>query len=524
MKNITFKIFTTILLVALFITACKKKEDDNLETPSHQVIFTSEMDFENTIQINGKISFGDVSAGVASRTWTFPEGVVDIIDSDNDVTSTEANVHTIFTEVGVYEVKLYQLFEKEAYVGTNLEGKEFNSTIIITVLDSINVQIEAHYLDENDMPGDPLVIADNAENEIPAARSVRFTWTGEGEPEFILWDFERAGPDFYYGMETETDVKYKFLGTYDLMVIGSRGRPFGRDTLILENFIKVIPSTDPVLVEEIFEKGGKIAVAFGRELDENTLQDIDFSVSVENNGLITNSFQSISLDPEEGNVALIDLGQPIYNNDTIRVSFTEGTLNSLDGVAATGFTDEWLVFRKTNILETNSEFDFGFENTTSNSWVYSGWGDNWGDYTLEVNSDNPYEGEQSAYVVLDPMGGMVCEQKDLNDYNVTFPASASKTYELGVWVFVEDLGNTDPNILLQPNLRFFWTPNFPNALDNPEFPATFPVGEWVYSSNYVTFDGTDDYFFQIRAYNAMNPEPLKFYFDNIGLYEVELRP
>ena len=526
MKKITFNILKFSILLIIIVSACKKDDGLKLNEPSHRVVFTSEMDFENKIEVHGEISFGDVSPGVESRTWTFPAGVVDIIDSDDDNTSTEANVKTVFNQIGVFEVNLKQTFKEDAFVGNSQQGRNLDTNIIVTVLDSITVQLEGNYINPDGTIGAALDFSNNAENEIPAARSVRLRWIGDGEPRIISWDFERADPTTFVSMDSTIDVKYKFLGTFDLMVIGSRSRPFGVDTLFLENFMKVVPSTDPVVVEEVTDQDGHIAVVFSRELEAATLEATDFSISVYNDGgLITDNFTNISLDPVDGNIVLIDLGgETIYNDDSISVSFTDGTLISTDGVLADPFSDGLLAFQKENILATNSNFDYGFETSSSSNWVFpTGWNAEWGLYTMNITSDNVYEGNNSAYIEIEANGNMVLQQNDLSDMPVQFPANATKTYEIGSWIYLEDIGSTDPADL-QPDLRFYWQPAFPNALPNPEFNADFPLNEWVYRSAFVNFDETGNFHFQIRGFNQANPEVLKFYLDNITLAEVELRP
>ena len=83
------KIFYAVAGLLVAAVGCSEDQDIKLVEPSHRVIYTSEMDFQNRIEVGGDISFGDASAGVASRQWTFPQGVVDILGSDNDETSSE---------------------------------------------------------------------------------------------------------------------------------------------------------------------------------------------------------------------------------------------------------------------------------------------------------------------------------------------------------------------------------------------------------------------------------------------------
>lgn len=528
MKNYNLKIFQVLLLAIIILVGCKKNElIIDVGEASHQVIFTSEMDFDNTIEVNTTMSFGDISAGVVSREWTFPEGVVDIIDSDNDVTSGEARVTALFTQAGQFEVKLHQEFSENVYVGTTQEEtKTKDTTIIVTVLDEIEISITAHYLNADGTLGAELNVSDMASNPIPAGEEVRFTFTGIGEPEFITWNIEGGSPARYTGRETTLDVKYKFLGTYDLSIYGNRSRPFGGDTLSLTDFIEVQPSTAPVTVDKIADRNGNIGIEFSREIDASTLTASDFFVTIQN-GLhsVTPSFNSVSVDPNEGNVVVIELaGENIYNDDTIKVTYTQGTLYSLDGVQADGFLEKELVFNKVNLLATNSSVDFSFENSTDLNWPNLAWGAPFDYYNIAVTGDQAYDGLSSLYMQIDPTKGSAIGHVDQNGNSVTFPVSTSKTYELGVWVYVVSVG--DPNVGLPPNVRFYWGPDTDWAVtDNPVFSDDTPIGEWFYSKSFVNFaTATGPQTFWLRGFNGSNPQPISFYLDNISLSEVTLRP
>ena len=58
-----YKIYFAMLAV---LVACSDAQDLDLIEPSHRVIYTSEMDFQNQIEVMGEIGFGDASAGVES--------------------------------------------------------------------------------------------------------------------------------------------------------------------------------------------------------------------------------------------------------------------------------------------------------------------------------------------------------------------------------------------------------------------------------------------------------------------------
>ena len=523
MKNLKRNIFALIAFSLLIYLSCKK-EDLTLIEPNHRVIFTSEMDFENKINVHGEIALGDVSAGVVSRIWTFPEGVADIIDSDNDVTSTEATVRAIFHQVGDHPIKLHQVFKGPTYVGTTQQGNELDTTIIIRVLDSLSVSIQAHYVNVDGSMGDPINLSDNAENEIPASRVVRYTPIAIGEPVNYRLEFEGGDPEVVEGPQEFIDVKYKRLGSYGISFGASRSRPFGQDQVSFENLIKVIPSTDPVTLDEVTEKDGKIAIVYSREIDAATLVPSDFSVSIKNLwNVFTPAVTSAELDPQAGNIILLTLdNESIYNDDEIKVSYPLGEITSSDGIKADTFTDAILVFRKVNILK-DTQFDYSFENSTVDNWIFLGWETPFEKYSFSFSSEQVYHGNRSMYCEFDENGGMIIGNKDSNGEDILIPVEKGQDYELGLWVYLVEVGNTSPMALL-PDIRIYWTPETNWGIGpNPELNFDFPIGEWVYSSDFVKFND-DQAGFWIRGFNGANPEKVKVYVDNITLSKVRLRP
>ena len=529
MKNIKFKIFQIIALSLLIVWGCGKKDDLVLIEPSHQVIFTSEMDFENTIEVTNTLSFGDVSAGVESRMWTFPDNSgIDIVDSDNDRTSTESNVTAIFNQIGQFPVQLTQTFKSDAFVDKTVVGRTLDTTIMVTVLDSIQADIEAFYINPDGTIGDQLNLTDGAENLIAAARDIRFVYIGTGVPENITWELEGGDPEFITVDGNELDVKYKFLGTYSLKMTASRVRPLGSDEIEISDFIKVVASTDPVTVEGVTEKDGNVAVVFSRELDPATINKDDFFVNVINSWKYDNDpvVASATVDPDEGNVVILELiDESLYNDDEIRVTYTPGEIFSLDGVKADGIEGELLIFKQVNLLE-NFDWDWSFENNMIQDWKYLEWdGDEWGKYNIEISEEKVFSGKKSMFVEFEANGGMIISLQNDNGENITFPARAGQSYEVGVWVNMQSYGNNNPTGL-KPDLRLYWGPDTNWGIGpNPELTEALPLNEWVYSKEYFEFAETgDDKFFMIRGFNAANQEALTFFMDNITLYEVTLRP
>ncbi|SFF68304.1 hypothetical protein SAMN04488033_10469 [Salegentibacter agarivorans] len=518
----TYQIIILLLIGTLTWSACDKEDLVNVDEPNHRVVYTSQMDFQNRIQVNDTMSFGDVSAGVISRTWTFPENGVNVIDMTTN-SSTNAIVKALFTQPGEFEVDLHQVYKDNAYVDNILKGKELDTTIVVKVLDSIKISVQANYLNEDGSLGAALTLEDMAENELEASKSVRYSLSTIGEPEDIAWSFEGGDPSNIEN-ETEVDVKYRRMGTYNFQVVASRERPFGADTLSFTDFIKVIPSSDPVTLDAVIEEDGAIALHYSREMDPTSLRSGDFSVQIENSETILNPLvANVSIDQNQGNVVLLELeNEAIYNDDTVTVSYTPGILSTLDGVAADAFEGEKVVFSGENVLSPTA-YDYSFENSTASNWPYLGWGAPWDMYDFSISETQSQLGTKSGLVELRPYGGMIIGHRDDNGNNITFPIEADKTYEIGVWIYIEEMGTIDESVEL-PSLRFFWNPNTNWAVQGPSFDNSWPVGEWVYASTLAEFTAGGEYRFMIRGANTKQTEGIKFYMDNISVTEARIRP
>ena len=530
MKKIRInKLSIMALSLLTFFVSCDKEEPTLVE-PSHRVILTSEMDFGNKINPNENISFGDVSSGVISRTWTFPDNVVDIFGTDNDKTSTERNVNATFSTPGDYTVSLNQVFNdfpvSQANTG-QASTKELDTTIVIRVLPFVKINLKGNYLNDDGSLGASLTLSDNALNEVTASKQVRFTYTVDGEPTQFNWTFGEAGvdPKSYALTNTEVDVKYKSLGEYDLNLIASRTRPSGGDTIYIKDLIKVIPSTDPVFLDAVNENGGKIDLEFSRDMDPDSFNASTFTVTIENGGnMIPAQVTDAKIKTGENNIITITLDETVYADDIAKVSYTPGTLRTSDQVNADLFTDVIVTFNNIeNILDSGSNYDYSFENSTVANWPYMWWGGVWGEYDLEISTAQAYEGNTSAYIEYRANGGMIIGHRDNAGTDITFPVETNQDYEIGVWVYVTDLGSSDPGFV--PDMRFYWFPGTDWSVGpNPGFATGFKTNEWVYTKQFVKFADAGDKTFQIRGWNEFNNQKLKFYMDNLTLKKVNLRP
>ncbi|GAA4933765.1 hypothetical protein GCM10023314_02780 [Algibacter agarivorans] len=529
MKNI--KILQFMFIASLLLFSCNEDESVTLVEPNHRVIVTSEMNFENTINIGGHIDFGDLSRGVKSRVWTFPTNATNISGEDGN-TSARDVIKGFFYEPGVYDVVLSQVFSGNVYPNEDstepIQGRELDTTIVVTVRGNVAANIQINYVNDDGSTGAPLNLSNNAENEIIASKYVRLTQGSTGEPTDFNWSLNGAKPEQVLiadDPDAETDVRYSKLGTWDLQFIASRTRPTDADTIYIKNFIKVNPSTEPVVLDRVFEKEAqtKIGLEFSREMDPATVNKNNFTVSIDTAGgaTLNPEIASVTVDANEGNILVVELANEVmYNDDIVKISYTPGVLSTLDAVQATTITDAILTdFIKTNILESLN-VDHSIETSDDSNWPYLWWGGQWGEYDLSVSFDRAHTGDKSLYIEFRPNGGMIIGHKDAGGADITFTVESGFKYEMGAWIYIEDLGN----ITGEANVRMYWTPGTNWGIgDNVTFAPTTTTGEWFYSSSVVQFAAAGEVGYMIRGINT-NTERLKFYMDDLTLYKLTSRP
>lgn len=523
-----FKIIIAIITATLGLHSCSDIYDAiNLNEANSRIIVSSQMDYGNVLRVGTSETFGDISSGVVSRTWTFPTGVADIVGSDNDITSTEQNVKAIFNVVGKHDIKLHQVFNGDAYTtgGKNAVAKELDTTIVVTVLGPIKILVKANYINPDGTEGAALNVATGAKNQLLAGRTIRYTLTTEGQPTNFLWTMDGGAPSTST-VDTKTlDVRYKKLGTFGFSIKGSTARPFGEAIAAFQDFLTVIPSTDPVTMDDaqVIDDQGNIALNFSREMNAETLNKADFSVTLKNKSgaSLPVTISTATVNATEGNLVILKMtGQTLYDDDKITVSYTKGSLTTADAVFASSFVDVPVTFKSVNLLATTSSYDFGFENSASADWVYLGWGSPWDKYTSTITSAKAHSGKKSMHIQMQAKGGMIMGYKVSGAF-VTFKLTAGKTYSMGSWVYVDNLGDKASI----PDLRLYFAPNTNWGIGpNPGFSSTFAVGKWVYSTALVAITASGDYNFMIRGDNQGNSAALSFYLDDITVSEAKLRP
>ncbi|SHK69388.1 hypothetical protein SAMN04488028_107149 [Reichenbachiella agariperforans] len=538
MKNL-LKYIAAASFLLLGMTACDKEYEAPNAGAKNSVVYSSETTFANQVQVYGEISFGDVSSGVLAREWTVPEGIGYIVSDDSVAASDQSNIKVVFSEPGMHEVKLHQEFDGDFFVGEDVLNSSYDTTIMVTVLDSVSMGFTAHHINDDGTVGAELVLSDGAKNQVTASKIVRFTYLAEGAPQELYWTFgggspsvvEYDGNQMADGTADETNVQYKKIGTFDIQFIGYRDRPYGSDTIAFTDFIEVIPSTDPVTLDAVQDRGNMVELSFSREIDPNSVNATDFEVSIANGGVVFSpTVSGVSVDPNDGTLVLLTLeGERFYRDDVVTVSYTPGVMQTTDLVTADAFADVVMTFKPgTNVLAGESsgvQYDFEESADGNTNWPYQWWGAPWDQYTLAVGSVRAHSGNKSAKVTMQPAGGMIISNTDADGNKFTFDVKSGKTYEIGVWIYVESLGNIDDMAGEVPNLIFFYQPATNWGAGRFNFLSTTATGEWIYARTTFESFGADATISPvIRGSNAGNAESITFYMDDWTVTEVELRP
>ena len=156
------------------------------------------------------VTFNNLSQRSTAWSWTFPGG--------EPASSTEENPTITYNNIGTYSVTL---------TARNRQGNEDTKT-------------RASYI-EVVAPPTEAPTAYFAANQVTviAGNTINFTDLSRGEPWVWQWTFEGAQPTSSTDQHPN-NIRYNNVGTFNVTLIVSNMH--GSDTLMLENYIHVIPS------------------------------------------------------------------------------------------------------------------------------------------------------------------------------------------------------------------------------------------------------------------------------------------
>ncbi|MEQ9289668.1 MAG: hypothetical protein RIG77_22255 [Cyclobacteriaceae bacterium] len=525
MKNRFIYMYCSIVLLAVVLWGCDNEFVAPTSEPNHFTAVVSEENFANTVQVNGDIDFADLSRGVVTRTWTFPEGVVDIIDAEDDVTSAERKVKAVFLQPGDHEVTLHLEFAGDAWLEDQQVGTVIDTTYTVHVIDSVRSSFTAQEFLFDGSQGAVVGIGNNqsANNKIEAGGSIMFTATSLGEPGEHTWIFPGGDPAEFTPTPQNNgetiEIKYKRLGVYPVTLVSSRARPEGADTLVYQDMIEIIPSTAPVLVDKAYVTAdGKIALDFSREIQNPAFEGPNFTVTIENEGrTITPEIGAVTRHNNFNNIVYLELAnETLYNSDQVTVDYAQGTLTSSDFYLVDNFSDTEVRPYLVNSF-VGTTFDYSFESGDANNWPKSGWGAPFenSDFTFNFSSAVVQAGALSGHMTIDAdKGGAISPQG-------TFNLEGGARYLIDMSLNFVSVGDGSDNI----EFHFYSFPTTDWGVPGVSVGAGAPTGEWINRSVVFTAAGSSDASsFVFRAFNPNNSQQVEFYLDNLQLVKLDERP
>ncbi|MEM6644117.1 MAG: hypothetical protein AAF616_14145 [Bacteroidota bacterium] len=505
---------TLVLVAGILFISCSNEYELPGEEPSHFSVYLSEEFFGNQVQVGGHIDFADVSQGIQSRKWTFPEGVVRI--NGEMVTETdEVRFRAFFEQAGVYEVTLEQEYAGSAWIDTVQVSNVIDTTYQISVLDSVSAAFAAEVVEDMS----PLVIGTS--NSIEAGSIVRLISTSTGGPTRFSWFMEGSSEEEFIGIAgssnngSDVTFQYKSLGTYDVMMIASRARPFGADTVIFEDMITVGPSTKPVLTLDVWRQApgaNNLNITFSRDIASASMNRNDFSVEITtaSGGTVTPSIAAVSLQADDASTIVLTLAQPVYTDDIITVSYNKGSLETTDFAAVESFSSLSVGDSKINLLQ-----GYDMEADPSSTFNIGAWGGIWDMTDYEKTGSEAVQGSNSYLTTIAAAGAGIATGKP----ELTFLREAGKTYELGLWLYIVDVGdgNGEMSVIFAGRNQWQEGVYFTNAM---------PTGQWFYHvvNPAIEAVANAETPINIRPNNQMNSQPVVFYMDDFTVKEVVNRP
>ena len=538
MKSIIKYIF--LILFPIAIISCEKNEvvPDDI---SHSVITTSFGTQAAVLQVNDVMSFVDLSRGVVSREWIFPDGVATDTLGNPISVSNSSDQKIRFIQYGDFYIKVKQTFKDKFFLDTEfVESTTHEESIKVMVLDSVRAAYTAVNLADNSS----LNIASGAKNAITAGSTVRFVVTSTGSPAnntFTVYNDDSgvvatgsATEDAATG-EIYSDIQLPMPGIFNVKLASSND--FGYSEVELTDIVEIIPSMEPIYLNSISRAtttpSNVITLEFSRGMVMQEPFSFDgFKLAVTNGAkTIDISVTDVATESNKVNLSLSDV---IYSSDIVFLSYdnTIAPLAACDNpeTIQESFENSSVTFKTTDML-SDVGYDAGFETVENNTWGYLWWGGQWGKYVSEMSSAQAHSGTKSFKMEMSNRAGF--GQWGCTDVNEksgsiignkveTFPVEADKVYILGVWTYIEsispNLGSASTDLIFSINENTTWDNQMP-------FDSSAPVGEWVHRTQQIPAGSyTGDATILIRGNNADFATPFIIYLDDLTLSEAEPRP
>lgn len=413
-KKIIMKKISLILLAFIALYNCGPKDDyeplsdlavPEVFTPSLNVVTETTIANAIPIAINDFSSLSDISQGVISRNWRIEEGarfllptftrkdslnLQAFIDPELDLSNWKETVHVLFQKEGETTVTLANSFDRPvSFLGNDaVQGEDglYNLTTVFTYDVFANLNAEAS---AKDLATGQTVLLTAEQDPDPANSSTFTTLTLEagtslqfedlstiGRSDGRVWDFEGGTPDT--GTEAVENVLYNRPGQYTASITISRDKRgkqlfYAEQTKTLPVLVEVIPSSQPFViasngmaVDDNNPAVGTTILSFGVNGIVETVENSASSFTVDIvNGAFTSSTSPLAVRVSSSDESVIELvlSEPIYNSDTVTISYNGTTITSIDSRTLGAFTDQPVDNLFQNVLSDVSNPSMELSNT-----------------------------------------------------------------------------------------------------------------------------------------------------------------
>lgn len=316
------------------------------------------------------------------------------------------------------------------------------------------------------------------------------------------------------------------MGKYDVTYVPTRTtlNENYADTISYTELFEVGPSSKPLLINEIVLSENEARIVFSRAMEDasgcdpeafdifvaqpSTIEPMDLGIHV----------TEVATDPLVPNEVVLTLSAPIYSSDDFTLSYdaSKGNLVTLDFMEAPDYDNVQGFFELDNVI--NTLFDGSFESTAIGDWTAGNWGAPWDDGVLwELSNTHAKSGSTSLKIEMGAGEGSILNR---NGNIALFTAEAGKTYEIGMWSYVESVGD---GVNLS-DLRFYTFPETDWGAGGSVYSSTFPTGKWVYRRWNQSFGSGGEQTINQRLTNSAGTAPVVVYIDDITVREVTERP
>lgn len=375
------KKISLILLALITLYTCGPKDDfeplsdlvvPEVFTPSLNQVTETSIANAIPIAINDFSSLSDISQGVVSRNWRIEEGarfllstftrkdslnLEAFIDPELNLGNWRETVHVLFQEEGETTVSLTNSFDQPvSYLGNDaVQGENglYNLTTVFTYDVFADLNAEASVTDlatgetvllTADQDPDPADTSSFTTLTLEAGTSLQFEDLSTiGRSDGRVWDFVGGTPES--STEAVVDVLYNRPGQYTASITinrDKRGRQlfYAEHTKTLPVLVEVIPSTQPFViasngmaVDDNNPAVGTTILSFGVNGIIETVDNSasNFTVDIVN-GAFTSSTSPSAVRVNSSNESVIELvlSEPIYNSDTVTISYNGTAITSID--------------------------------------------------------------------------------------------------------------------------------------------------------------------------------------------------